>query len=63
MTSEDEQSDGGDADEPVENRQFYKRHKIYAVSSIATYLDKFNYDIINFENVEVKEVDVPLEKK
>lgn len=63
MTPEDEQSDGGDADEPVANRQFYKRHKIYAVSSIATSLDKVNYDIINFDNVEVKEVDVPLEKK
>ena len=37
--------------------------KIYAVSSIATSLDKVNYDIINFDNVEVKEVDVPLEKK
>ena len=65
LTSEDEQSDDGDseADEPVANRQFHRRHKKYAVSSIATSLDEVIYDMINFDKVEGKEVDISLEEK
>ena len=65
LTSEDEQSDDGDVetDEPVANRQFYKRHNKYAVSRFAISLEEVNYDMIDFDNVEAKDVDVPLEKK
>ena len=65
LTSEDEQSDDGDAeaDEPVANKKFHRRHKKYAISSIATSIDEISYDMIDFDNVKAKEVDVPLEKK
>ena len=65
MASEDEQSDDGDVetDEPVANRQFYKRHNEYAVSRIAISLEEVNYDMIDFDNVEAKDVDIPLERK
>ena len=65
LTSEDEQSDDGDteADEPVANRQFHRRYKNKAVSSIRTFLEEVIYDMIDFHNVEVKGVDFPLKKK
>ena len=65
LTSENEQRDDDDAepDEPAANRQFHRRHKKYTASSIATSLDEVSYDMIDFDNVEAKEVDVPLEKK
>ena len=65
LAFEDDQSDDGDtlADEPVANRQFHRQHQKYAVSSITTSLVEVNYDMIDFDNLEVKEADVPLEKK
>ena len=66
LTSEKEQSDDDDdmeAGEPVAIRQFHRQYKKYTVSSIAISLDKVKYDVIDFDNVEAKEVDIPLEKK
>ena len=64
-TSERKQSDDGDeeSDEPVANRHFHRWHRKYAVSSIATSLDKVNNDITDFGKIQAKEGDVPLEKK
>ena len=65
LTSEDKQSNNGDAEanELVTNAQFDRGCKKYALSSIPTSLDEVNYDMINFDNVEAKEVDIPLDKK
>ena len=72
LESDDELADSdGAADEaedvPSRNRQFHRRKKKYAVSSIATSiatsLDEENYDITDYRNVEVKEIEVPIEKK
>lgn len=68
LESDDELADSdGAADEaedvPSRNRQFHRRKKKYAVSSIATSLDEENYDITDYRNVDVKEIEVPIEKK
>lgn len=68
LESDDELADSdGAADEaedvPNRNRQFHRRKKKYAVSSIATSLDEENYDITDYCNIDAKEIEVPLEKK
>ena len=65
LTSEDEQSDNGDAkaDEPVVNRQFHRQYKKYAVSSIvdallawATFIDQNIIQmIIRYTNQSINE--------
>ena len=47
----------------LQKKNFIDDTKKYAISSIATSIDEVSYDMIDFDNVKAKEVDVPLEKK
>ena len=66
LTSESEEESGDEVPddiEPVRNREFHGRKQKYAVSSIETSLDESNYNMTDYDDIEVEEIEVPLEKK